>query len=89
MVSQKFSKYDGMQMVTDDSKYLKAEFRHWPPAVSGDHWGRSSELAQFVLCDLVWYWSEISSEGLPAGLIRHSPKGIITNDWTLSSKMRA
>ena len=61
MTPQNFGKYDGMQVVTGDSRCVNTEFRHLPPAIGGDHRGRSSELEQFVLWNLGWYWSEISS----------------------------
>ena len=35
MTLQNFGKYDGMQVVTGDSRCVKAEFRHRPPAISG------------------------------------------------------
>ena len=55
MASQKFSKYiyDGKQVVTGDSRWVKGEFRHQPSVDCCAHQGRFLEPAEFVLGDLV------------------------------------
>ena len=89
MISQKFSKYDGIQILINDSRWVKAEFS-WLTVgeLQFVHRGQSSESPPFVLRGLVWNWLRISWQGLPAGWNRALPQGNSTNEWTLSYKMR-
>ena len=51
VISQKFSKYDGMQLLIDDSRWVKAEFSS--PTVSGQWDQLRSQLAKFMPSGLV------------------------------------
>ena len=66
VISKKFSKYDCMQVLIDDSRWLKAEFRDQPSVYCNVHRSQSSELAQVMPSGLECNGIEISWQGLSA-----------------------